>query len=50
MEKLNREDMIDEMMEGIAFEEDDVIRRALIRFSGMTMEEVKKEYQEWIGE
>ena len=50
MENLTREDMIDEMMEGIAFEDDDVIRRALIRFSGMTMDQVKKEYKEWAGE
>lgn len=48
MQQLTREDMIDEMMEGIAFEEDDVIRRALIRFSSMTYAEVLKEYKKWM--
>lgn len=48
MEQLTREDMIDEMMEDIAFEEDDVIRRALIRFSLMTYTEVLNEYKKWM--
>lgn len=48
MQQLTREDMIDEMMEGIAFEEDDVIRRALERFSSMTYTEVLKEYKKWM--
>lgn len=48
MENLTREDMIDEMMEGIAFEEDDVIRQALIRFSLMTYTEVLEEYKKWM--
>jgi hypothetical protein len=47
---LTREDMIDEMMEGIAFEDDDTIRRALIRFSSMTYSEVLKEWKEVVGE
>jgi hypothetical protein len=48
MRNLSREDMIDEMLEGIAFEDDETIRRALIRFSGMTNAEIKEEYEEWL--
>jgi hypothetical protein len=48
MSRLSREDMIDEMLEGIAFEDDETIRRALIRFSGMTNQEIREEYEDWI--
>jgi hypothetical protein len=47
---MTREDMIDEMMEGVAFEEDNVIRACLDRYSLMSYNEVLKEYKEWIGE
>jgi hypothetical protein len=50
MSRLSREDMIDEMLEGIAFEDDETIRRALIRFSGMTNQEIREEYEDWIDE
>ena len=47
---MTREQKIDEMMEGIAFESDSVIERALSKFASMTDSEINKEYSEWIGE
>jgi len=44
---MTREQKIDEMMEGIAFESDRVIRQALDRFSSMTDAEINREYSEW---
>ena len=47
---MTREQKIDEMMEGVAFEDDDVIDRAIHRFACMSDAEIDKEYSEWIGE
>jgi len=47
--KLTRQEMIDELMEGVAFEEDREIERALSRFASMSDAEIEKEYKEWMG-
>jgi hypothetical protein len=41
-------EMIDEMMEGIAFEDDATIERALERFASMSTEEITAEYREFM--
>lgn len=47
---MTREQKIDEMMEGVAFESDNVVERALNRFASMSDDEINKQYSEWIGE
>jgi hypothetical protein len=47
--EMTKEDMIDELMEGIAFEEDYHIERALNRYAAMSFEQVKKEYNEVVN-
>ena len=37
-------------MEGVAFESDNVVERALNRFASMSDDEINKQYSEWIGE
>jgi hypothetical protein len=44
--ELNKKGMIDDLMEGIAFEEDYQIERALNRYAAMSYEAVKKEWME----
>lgn len=48
MDVLTRTDMIDEMMEGVAFEEDYQVERAMAKFNSMSDEEIKKEYKRFI--
>ena len=49
MLNLSRQEMIDELMEGIAFEEDAMIDSALANYARMSDEEIRKEYNEIMG-
>lgn len=43
---MSREEMIEELMEGVAFEEDCQIERALRRYAAMSDEQIKLEFAE----
>ncbi len=46
---MTREQMIDELMEGIAFEEDGVIESQLDYYASLSTEQIAKEYKEIYG-
>lgn len=47
---MTREQKIDEMMEGVAFESDRVIKQALDRFASMSDDDIDREYSEWVNQ
>jgi hypothetical protein len=46
--KNTRRQIVNEMLEGVAFESDSVIEACLLRWENMSYDELKAEYDQWV--